>query len=264
MSALVVNDDVVHYEVLGRGPGILFIHSWLGSWRYWIPVMQAVSTKHRTYAIDLLGFGDSGKRLDPKTPDNYKIEYQADMIQKFMDQLGVAKLAFVGHGLGGAVALRFAAKYPEMVARLMVINAPLISASIKGRPANTNTQSLLDWLVSKVPGKEELRTETNKLDPAVIQKTVESINEINLLADLDKTTAPTLLVNGERDEAITPPTEQGFNGFKPNLHQIIFEEGGHFLMLDDPAKFNRLLSDFLEATDLTSLELKDEWRRRMR
>jgi pimeloyl-ACP methyl ester carboxylesterase len=259
MSALVVNDDVVHYEVLGRGPGILFIHSWLGSWRYWIPVMQALSTKHRTYAIDLWGFGDSGKK-----PANYSIDTQVEMITKFMDHLGVAKLAFVGHGLGGAVALRFAAKYPALVAKLMVINTPLTGASIKPRLTTTNVQGLLDWLVGKVQGSDELQTEANKLDPVAIQKTIENINETNLLADLDQTTAPTLLVHGERDEAITPPTDQGFNGFKPNLHQITFEGGRHFPMLDDPAKFNRLLADFLEATDLTSLELKDEWRRRMR
>ena len=120
MSALVIHDDIVHYEVLGRGPGILFIHSWLGSWRYWIPAMQAISTKYRTYAIDLWGFGDSGKK-----PVNYTLEAQVDLITRFMDHLGVAKLAFVGHGLGGAVALRFAAQHPEMVARLMTINAPL-------------------------------------------------------------------------------------------------------------------------------------------
>ncbi len=128
MSAVVVNDDVVHYEVLGRGPGILFIHSWLGSWRYWIPVMQALSTRYRTYAIDLWGYGDSGKKSG-----NYTIEKQVELIDRFMDHLGVAKLALVGPSLGGTVALRFAAQHSEMVARLMTINPPLAGGALKPR-----------------------------------------------------------------------------------------------------------------------------------
>lgn len=259
MSALVINDDIVHYEVLGRGPGILFIHSWLGSWRYWIPVMQALSTKYRTYAIDLWGFGDSGKKAA-----NYTLEAQVELIARFMDHLGVAKLAFVGHGLGGAVALRFRSQHPEMVARLMTVNTPLSGGAIRPRFASTNIPGLLDWLVGRVPGSDELFAETNKMDAAVIQASIDYLAQTDLLADLTGITSLTLLVHGERDEAIAPPAEDSFNGFQPNLHQITFEGGRHFPMLDDPAKFNRLLADFLEAKDLTSLELKDEWRRRMR
>ena len=259
MSAIVVNDDVVHYEVLGRGPGILFIHSWLGSWRYWIPVMQALSTKYRTYAIDLWGFGDSGKK-----PNNYSMESQVELISKFMDHLGVAKLAFVGHGLGGTVALRFASQHPEMVARIMTINTPLNAMAVKPRFVTSNVPALLDWLVGKVPGSDELFAETNKLDPVAIQTSLDYINQHDMTEALNQTTAPTLLVHGEKDEAIGAPSEEGFNGFKSSLHQIIFEGGRHFPMLDDPAKFHRLLADFLEAKDLTSLELKEEWRRRMR
>src|SRR3990172_10190135 len=125
MSAIVVYDDVVHYEVLGRGPGILFIHGWIGSWRYWIPAMQALSVRYRTYAIDLWGFGDTGKR-----PAYYSLDAQVELIARFMDQLGVAKLALVGHGLGGAVAIRFATKYPDWVVKLMTIDTPFNKASI--------------------------------------------------------------------------------------------------------------------------------------
>lgn len=61
MSALIVEDEVVHYEVLGRGRPVIFIHSWLGSWRYWNPTMQAINSGYRTYALGLWGFGDSAK-----------------------------------------------------------------------------------------------------------------------------------------------------------------------------------------------------------
>lgn len=259
MSAIVVNDDVVHYEVLGRGRGVLFIHSWLGSWRYWIPTMQAVSARYRTYAIDLWGFGDSGKK-----PSHYHIDTQVELLTRFMDTLGVAKLALVGHGLGGVIALRFAAQHPELVARLMMIGTPLTGVAVNPRFNNANIPGLLDWLVGKGPGSAEIVTESNKLDPAVIQTLLQNLASTDLMADLNQTAAPTLIVHGDRDEATTPPQDDWFNGNKPNLHRIAFEDGRHFPMLDDPAKFNRLIVDFLEATDLTSLHLKDEWKRRMR
>ena len=61
MSVIILQDEIVHYEVLGRGRPVVFLHGWVGSWRYWIPAMQAASISYRTYALDLWGFGDSAK-----------------------------------------------------------------------------------------------------------------------------------------------------------------------------------------------------------
>lgn len=259
MSAIVVNDEVVHYEVLGRGPGILFIHGWLGSWRYWVPTMQALSTKYRTYAIDLWGYGDSGKR-----PVNYTLDAQVALVERFLDQLGISKMAIVGHGLGGAVSLRFASQHPEMIARLMTIGTPLNGASINPRLSTDTINTLLEWLVSKGPDNDSITNETKKIDPSVIPLSIENIANMDLTIGLGVVNAPTLLVHGEKDLAVAPPADDWFNGGRPNLHRISFEGGNHFPMLDDPAKFNRLLADFLEAKDIMGLELKEEWKRRIR
>lgn len=260
MSALVVDDGIVHYEVLGRGPGILFLHSWIGSWRYWIPTMQALSARYRTYAIDLWGFGDTSKRAA-----RYTLDAQVDLALRFVDYLGVAKLALVGHGLGGAVALRFAAHHPQLVARLMTISTPLNGASINPKFNSSSVPVLLDWLVGKGAGSAEIVAEASKIDPSVIQASLREIANTDLSAGLAQTTVPTLIVHGEKDAAIAqPPTARLDNSARPNLHCMSFEDGQHFPMLDDPPKFNRLVADFLEAKDLTALQLKEEWKRRMR
>ena len=59
MSAIILDGSMVHYEALGRGRPIVFLHDWLGSWRYWINAMQAASTSYRAYAVGLFVFGDS-------------------------------------------------------------------------------------------------------------------------------------------------------------------------------------------------------------
>ncbi len=132
MSAITINGDLVHYEVLGRGRPVVLLHSWLGSWRYWVPAMQQLSVKYRTYAVDLWGFGGSGKNKF-----YYSIDGQVDTLQKFIDRMGIPKAVFVGHGLGAAVAAHFAVK-PEssnIVHRLITIAPPLLGTKSKQGPS---------------------------------------------------------------------------------------------------------------------------------
>src|SRR5258707_6484609 len=120
MSAITIENDLVHYEVLGRGRPVIFVHGWLGSWRYWVPTMQQLSVKYRTYALDLWGFGDTGK--DPR---RYEFKDQVLLLQEFMDKLGITKAALVGHGLGAAICLRYASQFPDRAPRVALISAPL-------------------------------------------------------------------------------------------------------------------------------------------
>ena len=120
MSAITVDNDLVHYEVLGRGRPVILLHGWLGSWRYWIPTMQQLSMKYRTYALDLWGFGDSGKDIS-----RYGFDSHVALLREFMEKLGISKAALVGHDLGAAVAVRFALQESDRVPRLMLVAPPL-------------------------------------------------------------------------------------------------------------------------------------------
>ncbi len=120
MSAITVNDDVIHYEVLGRGRQVVLLHGWLGSWRYWVPALQQLQAKYRVYAVDLFGFGDSSKN-----PERYTLDKQIELLADFMRELGIPKAAVIGHGLGAVVAAEYARRAPDTVARMMLISLPL-------------------------------------------------------------------------------------------------------------------------------------------
>ena len=262
MSALIIDDEVLHYEVLGRGRPLIFVHGWLGSWRYWIPTMQALSTEYRTYAVDLWGFGDSGKN-----DQRYHLDAQADLLQRFMDHLGILKAAFVGHGLGGAVVVRFAHKYPELADRSMGVSVPLRGAAINPRLAGSSAVSLIEWLLGKGPDIDPISREAAKADPRALELTVRAVTEQEVHTELAALDRPYLLVYGEKDPLIAPPEDGTLGGLNGNVHSIGLEESRHFPMLDEAAKFNRLLADFLglkSGESLTNLELKEEWRRRVR
>ena len=262
MSALIIDEEVVHYEVLGRGRPLIFVHGWLGSWRYWIPTMQALSAEYRTYAIDLWGFGDSSK-----ASQRYPLDAQADLLQRFMDHLGILKAAFVGHALGGAVVVRFARKYPEWAERSMGVSVPLRAAAINPRLTSGPAASLVEWLLGKGPDVDPISREAAKADPLALEATLRAVMEQEVRTELAALDRPYLLVHGEKDPLITPPEEGALLGLNGNVHSIGLEESRHFPMLDDAAKFNRLLADFLSlpsGESLTHLELKEEWRRRVR
>ena len=161
LSALIVGDEVVHYEVLGRGRPLIFVHGWLGSWRYWIPTMQSLSGDYRAYALDLWGFGDSSK-----IASRYTLDAQADLLGGFMEQLGILKGAFVGHGLGGAVAARFALKIQPPSTASWRVSVPVRGASVSSRMHGGPAASLLEGLLGKDPALEPISREAAKGRPA--------------------------------------------------------------------------------------------------
>src|SRR5512141_2768902 len=116
MSAVIIDRELVHYEALGRGKPVIFLHGWLGSWRFWWPTMQQLSQRYRTYAFDLWGYGDSSK-----LPNLYSFDAYANLLQAFMDEMGIWQASLVGHSLGALVALRFATAEPDRADRVMAV-----------------------------------------------------------------------------------------------------------------------------------------------
>jgi pimeloyl-ACP methyl ester carboxylesterase len=155
MSAITIENDLVHYEVLGRGRPVILLHGWLGSWRYWIPAMQQLSMKYRTYALDLWGYGDSGK--DAR---RYGFEAQVMLLDQFMEKMGITKAALVGHGLGAAIAARYAVRFPDRVPRLMTVSPPVFRMAPPVNPLTTNPppQLSLSETAPKLPEIPALNT----------------------------------------------------------------------------------------------------------
>jgi pimeloyl-ACP methyl ester carboxylesterase len=90
-------------------------------------------------------------------------------------------------------------------------------------------------------------------------------NELKLA--MEKLTLPYLLVYGEKDSLITKPEDGLMSYLTNNVHSVELEDSRHFPMLDEAATFNRLLVDFLalkSGETIKNLELKEEWRRRVR
>ena len=263
MSAILLDDKIVHYEVLGRGRPIIFLHGWVGSWRYWVPAMQTAAISFRAYALDLWGFGDTAH-----DSAGYTLEKQVGLLDLFMQEMGIGKVALIGHGLGALTAILFARKFPDVVDRLMVVNVPLEAKSVAARLRSpASPADLADWLLGKDPITEPARTDAPKADPEAITTSFNSLDTTNFMSIMDAMVTPCLIVHGQNDPAIHSLEDERVQSMSELVHQIVLEESGHFPMLDESARFNRLMTDFLALVSGDSpreLQLREEWKRRVR
>lgn len=225
--------------------------------------MQAASISFRTYAFDLWGFGDTAK-----ISHYYTLEQQVSLLDMFLQEMGIGKIALIGHGLGAIVAALYAYRNPNWVDRLMLVGMPNGQHSINQRLQTTQPGELADWLLSRTMDSEGVRIEAPKTDPRAIQYSLNNLQNIDMPTLPYHLMTPCIMVYGQNDPVVEGMLElDSNNGLPESIHKIVFEQSGHFPMLDEMSKFNRLLADFLALNSGSSprqLQLKEEWKRRVR
>ena len=222
--------------------------------------MQVTSTSFRAYALDLWGFGDTAHN-DSK----YGLKEQAELVHAFLNELGIGKIAIVGHGLGALVGMKFATLFKDNVDRVMAVNCPIEFRGIDSRLWRASPQELSDWLSNGSAEAATALSDASKAQTAAISGSRKEIEEDKLFNEYRNLGIPCLLVYGEKDQVIAPPTyEAATSTF---THQIVLDGLGHFPMIEETIKFNRLLTDFLalpSGISPSELQMKDEWKRRVR
>jgi len=236
----------------GKGaPAVLFVHSLAGRAAHWTAALEHCRPHRRAVAFDQRGHGRSAP-LEGHA--DVSIETLADDVRAVADACGLRKFVLVGHSLGGGVALAFAGAYPDRVERLLLLD-----------PIGDGTQ---------MPAAE-LRPFLDQLDSPAYLATIESywrtiagpdaaVRE-RLLDDLRVTPRATVVAGfhatmrfdptpallryrGPTLAVVTPANDAPFS-----LHQVgrlphrVVEGTGHWIQLERPAEFARLLDTFLEA-----------------
>ena len=115
-----VNGVRLHAVVGGKGPAVLLIHGWPGSWYYWRLVMPVLARHFEVIAIDQRGIG-----LSDKPEQGYDTGTLANDLVGLMDALGHDQFAVIGVDTGMLIAYALAADHPDRVTRLAVGEAPL-------------------------------------------------------------------------------------------------------------------------------------------
>ena len=117
-----VNGVRLHVVTCGKGPVILFLHGFPEFWYEWKNQLVEFGKDHLAIAPDMRGYNLSAK---PVTLDQYKMSVLVEDIRELADHFShQRKFVLVAHDWGGAVAWAFAIQHPDLLDRLVIVNAP--------------------------------------------------------------------------------------------------------------------------------------------
>jgi pimeloyl-ACP methyl ester carboxylesterase len=233
------------------GAPVVLIHGWTASMHWWDEVVKRLRSKFRLVRFDLLGHGGSEK---PKS--GYSIEHQAQQIALALRVLRVKNAVVAGHSAGGEVAIALAARHPELVSHLMVVDTK--PASRYGRPnflTKLSLKPVLGQALRRVATDGEIRRglgqafmkgykvprqfvrDFRKLTFDAYKKTFDEsgdyVKQGRLTRDFKRITAPTMVVFGAEDRLVDSEAAVHFPS-RPRVRVVIVPDAGHAPMVQQP------------------------------
>jgi pimeloyl-ACP methyl ester carboxylesterase len=261
MSIVVIDDQVVHYEVFGRGKPVLFLHGWLGSWRYWYPTVEVVAGHFRTYSLDFWGFGDSRRKNTLESIQNY-----SEQVVRFLNELGIDRILLVGHSMGGMVALKTALDHPERIVRVATVGAPIQGKSLSWLLKLTDVSFIANafaqwsWLRRNLfrfflgeasdPAVHEILDDSLKSNASTLHFAIKSMLRTDLRPELAGLQVPALIMHGGMDDIVSSRQTNLVRGV-PMAEVCLMPASRHFPFLDEPEIFNDVLLRFLQESTLS-------------
>ena len=260
----------VHYQEKGTGTPLVLLHGFTSSTYSWKDVFEPLSQNFRVIAVDLKGFGFSGK------PDgDYSRRAQATLVGHLLDYLKIEKAWLCGNSMGGEIALNFALQNPQRVGGLILIDSAGVNVTGSGSLAPrylllpvvgrivTALALTSDKLVrqglekssydqTKVTNERvafyyrPLKTRGGQL-AAVRART--QANEFPVEPELGRIRVPTLIIWGAQDALI--PLEAGYkiNKLIKESKLVVFDSCGHLPQEEMPARVVDEVTTFIAGRE---------------
>jgi pimeloyl-ACP methyl ester carboxylesterase len=272
-----IHGHEVAYRQAGTGPVVVLVHGIAGSSETWLPIIPLLADRFTVVAPDLLGHGESAK---PR--GDYSLGAYASGIRDLLAVLGHDHATFVGHSLGGGVAMQLAYQFPQSCERLVLVCSGGLGKEVSpllkllSAPGSeyvlplvlTSRLHAVAGSVGRVLGKIGLRGDPllgevwatyTRLTDARAQRafvhTIRAVIDVNgqRVSARDRlylsAAVPTMIVWGDRDGVIPVEHAHAAHELMPGSRLEIVERAGHFLPVERPEVLARLLRDFIETTE---------------
>ena len=263
MPTLALNGARLHYDLHGDGPETLvFIHGLMLASESWHHQVEAFRDRYRILTFDLRGQGRS-----EMTPDGLDLESLAADAAAVIDALVQGPVHLIGFSMGSFVAMRVAARRPELVKTLTLIG-PSAEAE---EPGNLPRYALLIRLVtafgpgvaigplmkilfgdtflnqpSARPVRARWRAYLRRLPRSLARAAQASAGRASITGELAAIRAPVLVVSGAEDRPVSPARARAVAETISGARFVTMAATGHAVMIERPDAFNSLLADFID------------------
>jgi pimeloyl-ACP methyl ester carboxylesterase len=238
------------YRRVGDGPDVLVLHGWGARIEAVAPIVDALARQCTVYAPDLPGFGET--EPPPRQPWGVA-DYEA-WTRALMAALELRRPSIVGHSRGATIAIKLAADHPDLVDKLVLVDAAGIKPKRTWRYRRRVATAKLAKHASRLLGGAGRRWRERVIErnasedykaagemrPTLVRLVNEDITEL-----LPSIKASTLLVWGDRDDATPLSDGQTMERLIPDAGLVVFEGAGHFSYLDERHRFGVVASHFL-------------------
>lgn len=261
-----VNGAGIHYEIHGVGPDtILFAHGLLWSGEMFARQVAALQSEYRCVTFDFRGQGKSAV-----TAGGYDMDTLAEDAAALIEQLGLGPCHIVGLSMGGFVAMRLAARRPELVRSLVLLETSAESEPSANLPRYKVLNFVARWfglgvVASRVMpimfGRKFLSDPARATERAEYRRWLGTNHRIGItravrgvierqpiLQELGRVRAPTLVLVGDQDVATVPERAETIRDAIAGARLEIIPGAGHSSPMEEPEAVTAALQRFLTAT----------------
>ncbi len=255
------------YLEQGEGPPLILLHGFPQSPYCWRHLMPSLARSHRVLAFDLKGYGESDK-----PSGGYDLGTLTSEMREALHNLGYEKAAWVGHDWGGALAWGIVLRYPEIVERLAIINAPLhrlnplhssyiipfsipglMEGVLRGGSERFMRAALGTAYIKDAFTEEDIQEYVREFDRPRVHTTsfawyraLWKSGPQGLLWLRKKVRRPSLIIWGIHDFSLPVDVLKGIERHLAAPVEIVaIAQCGHWVMEEQPEKTLRLLENFL-------------------
>jgi pimeloyl-ACP methyl ester carboxylesterase len=239
----------IHWLEYGRGDeAVALVHGFSGSSRWWSRNVRALAGRYRLLVPDVIGFGRS--RVERGAPPD--VPALADALAGWLAEAGGGRpVHLVGHSMGGQLAVHIAARWPQRVARLVLVDSA-------GLPRRVTPRYLMRFAYDVAPPHRwgdprfvpVIVGDALAAGPRVLLRALRNLLRDDVTPLLPRITAPTLLVWGEQDAFVPPADAEVFRREIPGARLLVLPRAFHNPMVDRPEAFNRAVLAFLDGREV--------------
>lgn len=253
VERVAVGGATLAYRSAGEGRALVCVHGNFASKRWFGELLARPPRGWRVLAIDLPNFGDASPMPGPISLGAY-----ARYLQGALEALGLTKPVVLGHSLGGAVVQALAARAPEAVAGLVLLD----SAPPQGLATPTeryaalpllrgNAQLMARALAATMPARtppyfQALVGDALRMRPEAFTDNARALERMDVATQLSRFAGPVLVLRGERDYLVSEAMARATAAAFPQGRLVQLAGVGRSPQIEAPEAFSRLLSRSLE------------------